>query len=107
MTHNHGRRDANHADVIKAVKGIGASVLDLADLGGGCPDVLVGFRGVNLLLEIKDGRKSPSARKLTPAEQKFFRDWRGTVYIVFSPEDAINIVNQMTLVFKPLAHKEQ
>lgn len=104
----HGRRDANHTAVVEAVRGIGASVLDLADLGGGCPDVLVGFRGVNLLLEIKDGCKPPSARKLTQAEQDFFRDWRGTVYIVFSAADAIEVVNLMTLgCGQTPAHKEQ
>lgn len=97
MTHKHGRRDANHTAVVEAVRGIGASVLILADVGDGCPDLLVGFRGVNLLLEVKDGRKPPSARKLTPDEQKFFRDWRGTVYIVFGAEDAVNVVNQMTM----------
>lgn len=97
MTHKHGRRDANHTDVVDALRGIGASVVSLADVGDGCPDLLVGFRGVNLLLEVKDGNKPPSARKLTTAEQAFFRDWRGTVHIVFSAADAVETVNLMTL----------
>lgn len=97
MTHKHGRRDANHTDVVEALRGVGASVLILADVGDGCPDVLIGFRGVNLLLEIKDGRKPPSARKLTRDQETFIRNWRGTVYIVFSAEDALNVVNLMTM----------
>lgn len=98
MTHKHGRRDANHTEVVDALHQIGASVLDLADVGGGCPDLLVGYRGVNFLLEVKDGNKPPSARKLTKAEQKFFLDWRGLIDIVSSAQGAIELVNTMTLV---------
>ena len=29
----HGRRDANHSEIVNALRGIGASVLDLADVG--------------------------------------------------------------------------
>lgn len=97
MIHKHGRRDANHTAVVDALRQYGVSVLILSDVGDGCPDLLVGFRGVNLLLEVKDGRKPPSARKLTAAEQEFFRDWRGTVYVVFGVEDAIDVVSRMTL----------
>lgn len=97
MTHLHGRTDANHTAIVTALRDIGASVVSLADIGGGCPDLLVGYRGVNLLLEVKDGKKSPSARMLTSAEQKFFSEWRGKVYAVFSEIDAINVVERMTL----------
>lgn len=97
MTHKYGRRDANQKAVVNALLSIGASVLVLSDVGDGCPDLLAGFRGVNFLLEVKDGDKPPSARKLTPAEQKVFRDWRGTINIVFSAADAVETVNVMTL----------
>jgi len=96
MTHKHGRTDANHAAIVATLRAIGASVVSLADIGGGCPDLLVGYRGVNLLLEVKDGNKPPSARKLTQAEQKFFGDWRGIVYIVFNDSDAIEVVYRVT-----------
>lgn len=92
----YGRRDANHTSVVEALRGVGASVLILADVGDGCPDLLIGFRGTNLLLEIKDGRKPPSKRKLTPAEQKFHANWRGTVYTVFDETDAVNVIDRMT-----------
>src|SRR3972149_1571025 len=71
MTHKHGRTDANHTEIVNALQAIGASVTSLADVGGGCPDLLVGYRGQNMLLEVKDGRKPPSARGLAPAEQKW------------------------------------
>lgn len=61
--------------------------------GEGIPDLLVGFRGKTALLEVKDGEKPPSARKLTPAEQKFFDEWRGgTLAVVNSVDEAIAVV---------------
>ena len=90
------RVDGNHAEIVTALRGIGASVLDIHDLGHGAPDLLVGFRAVNLLLEVKDGRRSPSQKKLTKDEQAFFDTWRGAAYIVYSAADAIEVVTRMT-----------
>lgn len=90
------RVDGNHAEIVKALRDIGASVLDIHDIGGGAPDLLVGFRAQNILLEVKDGRLPPSKKKLTPDEKIFFDDWRGPVYIVYSPVDAVTLVNRMT-----------
>ena len=44
-------------------------------------------------MEIKDGAKSPSARKLTADEVKFHQGWRGAVTVVNSLGDAINQIN--------------
>jgi len=86
------RIDANHGAVVAALRAIGASVCSLARLGDGCPDLLVGFAGVNVLLEVKDGAKPPSARALTVREQQFIASWRGSVYVVRSPAEAVDIV---------------
>jgi len=98
MTHKHGRTDANHKEIVAALREIGASVTSLADIGGGCPDLLVGYHGQNLLLEVKDGRKPPSARALTADEQEWFNNWRGVAYIVYSAIDAVTLVNRMTVL---------
>ena len=47
--------DANHGDIVEALRGIGCSVLSLAPLGKGAPDLLVGYWGRNTILEVKDG----------------------------------------------------
>ena len=74
---------------------IGATVRVISQ-GDGIPDLLVGFRGKTALLEVKDGRKPPSARKLTEAEQRFFDEWRGgTLAIVNSVDEAIAAVMGM------------
>lgn len=90
------RTDGNHAEIVAALKQIGASVLDIHDIGGGAPDLLIGYRGMNLLLEVKDGDKPPSHRKLTPDERDFFDEWRGLIYVVYNPVDAVTLVDKMT-----------
>ena len=81
--------DDNQESIVKALRAIGATVRVVTQ-GNGLPDLLVGFRGVTVLMEVKDGKKPPSARKLTEAEQKFFDEWRGGLLVVVeSVDDAI------------------
>lgn len=89
------RVDENQSDIVAALRAIGATVRVISQ-GDGIPDLLVGFRGQTFLLEVKDGKKPPSARKLTPAEQKFFDEWRGgTLVIVNTVDEAIAAVTGM------------
>jgi Holliday junction resolvase len=83
------RRDANHRDVGDALRKLGWSVLDIADHGDGIPDYIVSRKRFVALVEVKDGTKPPSARKLTPAEQKVKDSWQGPYIIALSVEDAI------------------
>lgn len=71
------------------MRGVGASVQSLAALGDGCPDLLVGYRGANYLLEVKDQAKAPSHRKLTDDQVRWHGAWVGTVVVVLSPWDAL------------------
>ncbi len=88
-----GKRDRNHAEVRTALRDVGCSVLDLGNVGEGCPDFLVATpRGRTLLMEVKDGRKVPSARKLTPDQLAFMEAWKGDVYVVLSREEALDVV---------------
>lgn len=87
--------DENQSDIVAALRAIGATVRVISQ-GDGIPDLLVGFMGKTILLEVKDGKKPPSARKLTPAEQKFFDEWRGgTLVIVNTVDEAIAAVTGM------------
>jgi hypothetical protein len=42
----------------------------------------VGYGGVNYLVEVKDGAKPASARKLTPDEERWHQGWLGRVHVV-------------------------
>jgi hypothetical protein len=59
------RVDHNHAEIVRALRDVGATVESLAAIGSGCPDALVGFRGVNVLLEIKNPNVPKSDQQLT------------------------------------------
>ncbi len=61
------RVDGNHGDVFRMAREVGAEVLDLHALPGAL-DGLVGYRGRLYLVEVKDGAKVKSQRKLTLAE---------------------------------------
>lgn len=93
MARRAARADDNHCQIVRALRAIGCTVQSLAAVGDGCPDLLVGSRGVNLLLEINDGDKPPSARRLTADQIEWQAKWLGTpVAVVSSVEAAIKEV---------------
>ena len=86
------RIDANQNQIVDAMRKVGA-VVRIISQGDGIPDLLVGYKGYTILMEVKDGDKVPSARKLTEPEQKFFDDWRGGMLVVVnSVEEALEIL---------------
>jgi len=83
--------DANQSAIVTALERCGASVLDLSSVGGGCPDILVGYRDrnnydrVNLLMEIKT-----DAGEVREGQAGFARDWQGAeVVVVRTPSEAL------------------
>ena len=82
------RRDANHKTVGDYLRAQGWSVLDLADHGDGITDYVVGKPHFAALLEVKDPSKPPSARKLTPKEQKVRDAWQGPYIVALTGEQA-------------------
>lgn len=92
MTRRAAKVDANQPAIVAALRQAGASVAPLHMVGSGFPDLAVGYRGVNHLLEVKDGAKPPSARKLTPDETEWHATWRGSVRIVSSVPEALAVL---------------
>ena len=84
--------DACQPEIVKALRSAGVSVQPLHTVGKGCPDLLVGVRGMNLLMEVKDGSLPPSRRCKTPDQETWHADWRGQVCVVESVEQALNAV---------------
>jgi len=84
--------DANQRQIVAALRAVGASVRSLAAIGEGCPDLLVGYRSRNYLLEVKRDAKA----KLTPEQELFFQSWRGPVYRVNSVDEALAVIGLVT-----------
>lgn len=90
------RTDTNQVEIVAAFRKAGATVLHLHTVGNGAPDLLVGIAGVDVQVEVKDGRKPPSARKLTEAEATHHATWRGRrVEVVESARDALELVSRV------------
>lgn len=83
------RVDANQREIVEALRRVGATVQPLHTIGSGCPDILVGYRGTNILLELKDGDKPLSRRRLTADEERWHAEWRGQVATADSVDEAL------------------
>lgn len=81
------RRAANvdtvQKPIVDALRKIGASVQVLSAVGKGCPDLLVGWHGVNVLLECKTERD-----QLNEMQRDWHANWAGQVAVVRTPEGA-------------------
>lgn len=86
------KKDNNHNELTRVFRLAGCTVQDLHMVGSGCPDMIVGINGYNILVEVKNGSFCPSARKLTGFEEIFHRDWRGQVCIIETVEQALALV---------------
>jgi hypothetical protein len=96
MVRRAARVDANHAEIVGALRAYGCSVQSLAGVADGCPDLLIGIHGRTGLLEVKDGAVAPSKRRLTPDQVRWSAEWRGgPLATVCSVEDALRFARML------------
>jgi hypothetical protein len=86
------RIDDNQNLIVKQLRQLGYSVYITSMVGKGFPDLVIGRRNKNYLVELKDGSKPLSAQKLTPAEVDFINHWQGEVIVA---NDLDGILNQI------------
>ena len=86
------RVDINQKAIVEHLRGMGASVFHLHEVGKGCPDLLVGMNNQTYLVEVKKDAKA----SFTPAQVEFQGNWKGSPVIrINSVEEAIAFVNNM------------
>ncbi len=91
------RVDDNHRTILDALERAGASVLSLAPLGRGAPDVAFGICGITTLAEIKPA-SSLKAHKRKPNQLAWAAKWKGgVVHELRTPEEAWTLVNLIRL----------
>lgn len=81
--------DRNQPEIVATLRRLGFSVQPLHAVGGGVPDLLCARRGATHLIEVKDGEKPPSARKLTPDQVEWHAGWNAPVAVINSVEEAV------------------
>ncbi len=83
------RVDRNQTEIVAALREAGFSVLSLAQLGKGVPDLLLSKGEVTFLAEVKTSEKE----KLTPDQIRFHGNWKGRIEMFYSPEQAVEVAN--------------
>lgn len=77
--------DANQHELVEALKRIGARCYFI----GKPLDLLVGFRGRNILLEVKNAEGKD---RLTREQEEFISTWNGELHVCRTVDEAIDAV---------------
>lgn len=88
--------DRNQAEIVKALRQMGCSVLSMAAIGNGAPDLLVARCGRVLLVEVKNSEQCPSKQRLTEDQVSFHRNWNSEINIIHSVDEAIKLIESKT-----------
>jgi len=88
------RVDANHGEIVQALRAHGAYVQDSSRMGGGFPDLVCGYAGKTVLIEVKRPGGSIE-KKLTEHQREWISRWcGGKVWLVSTPEEAIQALEE-------------
>jgi Holliday junction resolvase len=77
------RHDLNQSAIVRVLRDAGATVVITADIGGGFPDLVVGWRGKTYLVEVKN------LTQLSEKQLEFIERWRGGPVIVLRTVDDV------------------
>jgi len=91
MSTRYGKTDHNQSGIVQDLRKTSASVQSLHAVGGGVPDLLVCFRGVLFLLEIKQ----PKSRKRLSKQQKDFHA-KFPTSVVTNSEEALRAIGVLS-----------
>ena len=86
--------DSNQTEIVAMLRKRGAVVFITSQLKNAF-DLLVGYNGKLYIVEVKDGNKPPSARKLTSGElqcKERFESVGVTYHVINSVEEAIELI---------------
>jgi hypothetical protein len=92
MSRRAARVDGNQSAIVDALRAAGCSVQSLAEVGNGCPDLLVARANVIYVIECKDPTQKPSDRRLTPLQKKWHAEWQGRAHLVETVDQALLVV---------------
>ena len=85
--------DHNQARIVSTLRAVGASVQTLHTIGRGCPDLLVGYRGVTYLVEIKSEKGM-----VLDSQEAWMKRWKGgIVHVVRAPNEALRVIGMELL----------
>ena len=87
--------DGNQTELVEAFRRLGCSVLSLATIGKGVPDLLVATRGITWLVEVKIPKGKENQKQL-----EFAENWQGCRAVVRDLAGVETVVKTMRLTVK-------
>lgn len=90
------RTDKNQKEIVRGLRSFpGVRVMLLHRVGGGCPDILVGYKDakgnrLNILMEIKTDKG-----ELNPLEKEWHETWTGQVAVIHNLEEALTLIGKL------------
>ncbi len=90
--------DENQGDLVDKIRSMGVSVAITSGAHDGFTDLVIGFGGITVLVEVKDGSKEPARRKLTPQQVTFHQSFKGAITVIENEEQAIELVRRLRQV---------
>ena len=92
MTKVYGaKKDANHTEIVGAIKKLRIPFIDLSALGYGVPDLVVEIRGKLELWEIKNKKTGYGRRGLSKNQKAWAAKWAGNPVVVIMCVDDVLI----------------
>lgn len=84
MARRAAKVDQTHGEIRDALRKAGCRVFSLGVVGGGVPDLCVGYGGYVALVECKTGKHG-----LRDSQREFIANWPGKVIVTSSPDEAV------------------
>jgi hypothetical protein len=82
------KADSNQAEIREKLRALGCGVLSI----NGVVDLVVGYRGRNYLLEVKNPTRPKAHDKRSMAQAKLRESWPGQYAVVETVEQALVII---------------
>lgn len=90
--------DENQPALVELIRAMGVSVAITSAAHDGFTDLVIGFGGVTVLVEVKDGSKEPARRKLTPQQVTFHNSFKGAITVIENEQQAVELVIRLKKV---------
>jgi len=90
--------DENQPALVELIRAMGVSVAITSAAHDGFTDLVIGFGGVTVLVEVKDGSKEPARRKLTPQQVAFHGSFKGAITVIENEQQAVELVKRIKKV---------
>ncbi len=92
MSARYGHVDKNQAALVVVFEQLGCSVLNCVRVGSGFPDLIIGYRGHDYLVEVKNPTNAYGKRGLNGNQKRWSDTWPSPVFVVRTEDDVIKLV---------------